>query len=138
MDEDRPDYERGTDDMTANTARGYPYPVGTDRVMDGDDVIHSLADKVNDQLGASASGSGTLPAPGAADGLTTLAVTFPVGRFVTAPLVFMQATGNLPQATGNYVSIWPTNPATTTGFTANMRRGTNLSAVPFHWFAVTV
>jgi len=41
----------------ANTAKGYPYPVGTDRVMDGDDAIHSLATAVETLLGVAASGS---------------------------------------------------------------------------------
>lgn len=27
----------------AQTSTGYPYPLGTDRVMDGDNVIHALA-----------------------------------------------------------------------------------------------
>lgn len=30
----------------ANTAKGYPYPVGTDRVMDGDDAIKALAEAI--------------------------------------------------------------------------------------------
>jgi hypothetical protein len=33
--------------MGANTANGLPYPVGTDRVMDGDDAIKALAQAVD-------------------------------------------------------------------------------------------
>lgn len=35
----------------ANTARGWPYPVGTDLVVDGDNAIKALADKIDAQLG---------------------------------------------------------------------------------------
>lgn len=31
----------------ANTPNGFPYPLGTDRVMDGDDAIHALASSVD-------------------------------------------------------------------------------------------
>jgi hypothetical protein len=31
----------------ATTSKGYPYPVGTDRVADGDDAIKALAEAVN-------------------------------------------------------------------------------------------
>ena len=34
----------------ATTKNGAPYPLGTDRLMDGDDVIHNLAQWVDDQL----------------------------------------------------------------------------------------
>lgn len=33
--------------MGSTTSKGYPYPVGTDRVMDGDDAIKALAEAVN-------------------------------------------------------------------------------------------
>jgi len=71
----------------ANTAKGYPYPVGTDRVMDGDDAIHSLATAVETLLGVAASGSVVVTlTTGAFTGNT--AVTFPVGRFLAAPMGF--------------------------------------------------
>lgn len=31
----------------ANTTHGFPYPIGTDRVMDGDNAIQALAEKVD-------------------------------------------------------------------------------------------
>src|SRR5262245_26911746 len=34
----------------ANTANGFPYPLGTDKVMDGDNVIQALAQKCDDEL----------------------------------------------------------------------------------------
>jgi hypothetical protein len=33
--------------MGSTTTKGYPYPVGTDRVMDGDDAIKALAEAVD-------------------------------------------------------------------------------------------
>jgi hypothetical protein len=72
--------------MPANTANGYPYPLGTDRVMDGDDSIHALAQAVDDRLRVSAAGSAAIPAQPSAAAIT-FAITFPVGRFATAPQV---------------------------------------------------
>lgn len=67
------------------TAKGYPYPEGTDRVMDGDDAIHALADAVDVKLGVAAAGSVTVAINAAASG--TAAVTFPAGRFTAPPAV---------------------------------------------------
>jgi len=33
--------------MGSTTTKGYPYPVGTDRVMDGDDAIKALAEAID-------------------------------------------------------------------------------------------
>lgn len=33
--------------MGSTTSKGYPFPVGTDRVMDGDDAIQALAEAIN-------------------------------------------------------------------------------------------
>lgn len=46
----------------ANTPKGYPYPVGTDRVMDGDDAIRALAEAVDsDALYTRATNTGQGP-----------------------------------------------------------------------------
>lgn len=81
----------------ATTARGYPYPLGTDRLMDGDDAIHSLATAIETHLGGAACGIATLPAPSGVNTPTTLAVTFPAGRFTTAPVVVASPNGGAPQ-----------------------------------------
>jgi len=79
--------------MATTTRAGYPYPVGTDRVMDGDDAIKNLATKVDQNLGLGFYyGSVTAPAPTATDLNTIVAVTFPAGRF-TSPGVFTQYGG---------------------------------------------
>lgn len=69
----------------AQTAKGFPYPVGTDRVMDGDNAIQALAEAVDTKLGVAA--SGTFPAGSLATGTASIAVTFPAGRFTVAPAV---------------------------------------------------
>jgi hypothetical protein len=67
----------------ATTAHGYPYPVGTDRVMDGDDVIAALAAAIETKLGSIASGQATVPIT-TVNVLATVVVTLPVGRFIPA------------------------------------------------------
>lgn len=86
--------------MSANTTRAnLPYPVGTDRVMDGDDAIRGLAER----LDGSAAGPVSVPyseAGGTASfGMTaatnaTVAVTYPAGRFSVSPLVVAVASGS--------------------------------------------
>lgn len=72
--------------MPSNNAQGYPYPVGTDRVMDGDDSIKNLADAVGTKVGARVvSGQNSVLLNNAASGNT--AVTFPVGAFTQIPRV---------------------------------------------------
>ena len=72
--------------MPATTAKGYPYPLGTDRLNDGDDAIKALAQFTETQAGQGAAGIVSVPvASGAAVG--SAAVTFPVGRFSSAPVV---------------------------------------------------
>ena len=88
----------------ATTRAGYPYPVGTDRVMDGDDVIHAMADKVDTNLGFGLVGGFIVS--GVPTGLnvqTTVAVTFPAGRFTGAtPAVIATYGGGIQAAT-----CWP-------------------------------
>jgi hypothetical protein len=71
--------------MGSQTAKGYPYPVGTDRVADGDNAIQALAEAVDAKLGISASGSASISIASAASGSVT--VTFPVGRFTVPPAI---------------------------------------------------
>lgn len=68
----------------ALTPGGFPYPVGTDRVMDGDDAIKALAEALDPRtVKAIATGSITVATTGTpATGSVT--VTFPVGRFSAA------------------------------------------------------
>lgn len=80
--------------MPANTPKGYPYPLGTDRLMDGDDAIHNLAQAVDDHLGRVAAGQATV-AVSTANTPASVAVTFPVGRFTATPYIVTQYNGTL-------------------------------------------
>jgi hypothetical protein len=46
------------------TTKGIPYPEGTDRVMDGDDAMKAIAQKVDALLPVTITGSGTTDASG--------------------------------------------------------------------------
>jgi hypothetical protein len=72
--------------MPANTPKGYTYPIGTDRVMDGDDAIKTLAEQIDTYIGKWAAGQVQVPVS-AGTALGSTAVTFPVGRFTVAPWV---------------------------------------------------
>lgn len=119
--------------MPAATTKGYPYPVGTDRVMDGDDAIKNLAQKVDDNLKAGiASGVATAAMNGTTDG-TPLGVTLPAGRFTVAPnvVVCVSAGG---------AGLWATNSGpTTTSFSIVLHtRSADSSSWPVTWIAVGV
>jgi hypothetical protein len=80
--------------MPANTAKGYPYPLGSDRLMDGDDAIHSLASAIDSKLGLMASGSLALTIVTGGTPVT-VAVTFPVGLFTATPTCFASYGGTV-------------------------------------------
>lgn len=79
--------------MSANTTRGWPYPVGTDRVADGDDAIRALAEKADARVGYGACGGSVVLPITAVNTTATVAVTFPVGMFPSNPVV--QLTNNV-------------------------------------------
>jgi hypothetical protein len=115
----------------ANTPLGYPYPVGTDRVMDGDDAIHNLASAVDNKLGLGASGIVTVAVTAlGAPGSTT--VTFPASRFTVAPFVCTAIVAANPQQWNNSNSN-----STKTGMTvyASRSAGAVPANVDVHWFA---
>lgn len=80
--------------MGSQTARGYPYPVGSDRVMDGDDAIHSLASKVDANLGYGVWGKTVTITVPTLNVNTTAVVTFPAGMFAVPPVVATALQGN--------------------------------------------
>jgi hypothetical protein len=115
--------------MPANTPKGYPYPLGTDRVMDGDDSIHSLATAVDSRLGVACAGTGVINVTTGGTA-AVLAVTFPAGLFTAVPVVFMNIT-NLQASTSNAAAAQTITP---TGFNATgVRPGAG--AVNFCWHA---
>src|SRR5215510_9360816 len=94
--------------MPSQTA-GYrlPYPLGTDRLMDGDDQIRKLAQSVENMVQTGLWSSPAL----VANTPVTATITFPVA-FNAAPAVFLtlQSGVALPQAQFEYW-INTTNPA---------------------------
>src|SRR4029453_9056692 len=120
----------------ATTPKGYPYPVGTDRVMDGDNVMQSMAEKVDTALACTASGRTTVVTTGAAPSNGSTAVTFPAGRFNTTPKVVMSQASQLPAAAAEFSTPYATG-VSATGFTLNVRRH-DAQSCNVDWIATTV
>lgn len=119
--------------MPANTPKGYPYPLGTDRLMDGDDVIHSLATAVDTMAGVFAAGSLTSSVPTALNTPVSTAVTFPVGRFSATPQVMCSLSGS---AVNAFAPLGVTG-ATTTGCVIWYSKSSGgLAAVNIQWMAI--
>ena len=115
--------------MGSQTALGYPYPVGTDRVMDGDDAIHSLATAVEQKAGVFAAGTVTINVT-QINTVTQQAVTFPAGRFTAAPFVVISVVGNGINKFPSVVS------PTAAGFTATINSIAGTGNVTMHWIAI--
>ena len=73
--------------MPAQTPNGYPYPLGTDAVSQGDDAIKALADTLDARMGNLAMAAGMLTGQVTSNVSVVVALTFPVGRFSAAPMV---------------------------------------------------
>lgn len=115
-----------------NTPHGYPYPVGTDRVMDGDDVIHNLADKIDSQLGVLASGSVTVQTT-TVNTPASASVTFPAGRFTTPPNVIVSCQGANPQ-----FAFASTAAPTASGTVLWACKTTGTAATVVYWIATQI
>lgn len=116
--------------MPSNTTLGYPYPLSSEPVADGDNAIQNLAQAVDDKAGVFASGveSVTFGANGTP---VAIPVTFPVGRFTTAPVVQIALRGVAsPQAYA--VS---TGTPTSSGVTLYVTRITGSSGASLQWLA---
>lgn len=76
------------------TAKGYPYPEGTDLVMEGDDAIEALAQAIDSKLpyAVYAAGVDIRVAAGSATGSGTL--TYPSGTFSQAPITTVTITNS--------------------------------------------
>jgi hypothetical protein len=109
--------------MPANTPFfAFPYPLNTDPVVNGDDTIKALAEKVEAQLSGGGvtvtnplrmtANSSSITNPASNSG-QSVAVTWPVGRFTVAPLVVVTgiSSGYSAASAGG---------VTVTGFTAKM------------------
>jgi hypothetical protein len=119
--------------MPANTPKGYPYPLGTDPVADGDDAIKNLAQKVDTAIGVFATGSVNVQTAGTNPSNGSIAVVFPVGRFSVVPRIYLQQTNNFPAAATDFSSPFANN-ITAAGFTVNVRRN-DVALVGVNWLA---
>jgi hypothetical protein len=126
--------------MGSNTTRaGLPYPVGTDRVMDGDDAIRGLAERLDGSAGALASvpyamacGQSNIAISAAVSG--QVAITFPAGRFSQAPVVQMTCNS---AGVNNMYGLRMTGPPGVSGFTAVANLAASGSAtIPVGWLAI--
>lgn len=118
-----------------NTSNGYPYPAQSDPVAQGATAIQNLAQAVDTKLGVLAAGAASVPISAIGTvGNTT--VTFPAGRFPSAPVAVVTTTQNasLPQnSTSSAAAI------TATGFTMYaIRTGGSLSPVVVGWVAILI
>ena len=86
----------------ANTPKGIPYPIGTDRVMDGDNAMQAIAEKVDALLPVTVRGSLTTDASGYA--------TVPHGQATTPTAAIFQ----LDRTSGNLYGHWWTDTYTAT------------------------
>lgn len=112
--------------MPSQTAgKNLPYPLGTDRVMDGDDQIRKLAQSV-DNMAQAGTATPNITTGGTA---ATVAVTFPVA-YASTPSVAISY--NL-SANAN-ISCSVQSP-TASGFIAAAVRAT-AGTVPCYWIAV--
>jgi hypothetical protein len=100
-----------------NTPNGWPYPADT-ATPDVPRDIKALADKL-DAVAPTAQAAGLASVPANASGATsTVAVTFPVGRFTVPPIVTVSLYGST-GGTQRYVPRVHT-PPTASGFTAGI------------------
>lgn len=115
--------------MPSQTA-GYrlPYPLGTDRLMDGDDQIRKLAQSVENCV---QSGTVTIPIT-AVNTQATVAVTFPVAYQAAPVVVAGWVAGTIAGSVGGLTLA----SVTTTGFTAAGIRTSGAAAIPAAWVAV--
>jgi hypothetical protein len=109
----------------ATTAKGFPYPVGTDRVQDGDDAIKALAEAVGNYHGARIWATRvSITISNAASG--NAAVTFPAGHFTAAPIVV----ASMSFSSTSYFAIATSSTTTGCSVSAIHRDGTLTTGTP--------
>ena len=118
----------------ATTTNGWTYPVGTDRVTDGDNAIKSVADTIEARIGHGATSYGVATVSGFSgpDVAQSQAVTFPAGRFTGAPSVMLTINASNP-----FACHPPTHQGiTASGFTIWAARHSGAANVSVAWLAV--
>lgn len=120
--------------MGSTTTDGLPYPVGTDRVMDGDNAMQALAEALTGRSARVATGVASIT--GAANVVRNLAITFPVGRFTVAPIVLVVIRGGVATGTPAFSAWCAAAPAVTTAGCTLQGSSTSANAIPVEWLAV--
>lgn len=116
--------------MPSTSPHGFRYPLDTDPANDGAEAVRNLANDVDDRIGAIAAGADSVALVAANNG--TKAITFPAGRFASAPRVVAVATGTSAYVMG-------VNSITTAGCNVTVRQINDVTAttsIAFHWIAV--
>lgn len=117
--------------MTANTPKGYTYPVGTDPMSQGDNVLQGLAQAVDTKLGVAASGS-VFFSRFASVNPDNATVTLPVGRFSAAWPMQINAT---PATTSVFSARAAATQQTNTQFTLAAWRESGTGDLTVMWTA---
>ena len=117
---------------TGLTPKGYITPNGDDPVLNGDNVISTLAGQVDTRLGVAAAGTVTIASP-VANTAYTAVVTFPAGRFTVAPFINLTAATSGP----TQVALSYTIGGSTVSFTIYMQATTTANRV-VSWHAIQV
>jgi hypothetical protein len=112
--------------MPANTSTGYPYPLGTDPVANGDDAIKALAEKVP-MFQSGISTCPTLVVGTSSSWDVTFPVPFPVG---SVPNVV--ATMQVSSMSGRQ---WAVQTVTNTKVTLLARSDASTTPFPVQWLA---
>lgn len=115
------------------TKNGYPYPEGTDLVMDGDDAIQDLAEAVDKKLAfAMTAGSATVLSVASTD-TKAMTVALPSGLFTVSPRVTCMATTTSPSTR----SVSALTGGSTSSFTVYAWNGTSSTRdVSLAWNAI--
>lgn len=116
-----------------STKNGYPYPEGTDLVMDGDDAIKALAEAVDTKLAfGMTAGSGNVASVASQD-TKSATVTLPTGLFTVSPRVVAMATTTSPSTR----SVSALTGGSTSSFSVYAWNGTaSTRDISFAWTAV--
>lgn len=123
--------------MPEITESGWPYPVGTDRVMDGDDMIKAVALLLEQRVGGGfASGVTTIDAPPAYDTPVHRKIAFPSGLFTAPPIVVVGIRASDPSRMDVGVDSDPARPVSADYFYATATRSAGpLGVITIYWIA---
>jgi len=118
----------------ADTSKGVTYPTSSDSIAPLETHFHTLALDV-DNVGV-VSGSQVFTGPANSSTPATVTITFPAGRFATAPKVIAAVQGSA-AASGYVANVYGTTTTTTCVVKVNRIAGTTAETLTLTWFAST-